>query len=487
MKRILSMILSFALFVTLFAVTTTAQAQEKKFVIDGNLDVWYITDLDQYDSKDFNIYDFYELDSYGRDPDNANGVNFYNSPKTSASAYLGYDDKYVYVYVKVWDDQLVSYDLKEEIGSGYDTTMGLHTGYADSIEIWFDPDPNSQTHFADGTPRPAKGSVDENGNPVPGAILDGFAANTPDPEQGDVQLRYMAAETLLTHRFNDYFNVVKPGYDDLYFGVYINDVENICPFTFKDEPRVNEYTGEVVSSGYGLEARFPRNDDDSKAFAINIACNNAATSFEESYALAMGGAWWWDYTTAVKVSYNDKKNPFFNQSEEILAGKSVQYTNSVANEAGAAVVKKIGKLPETVAEADRDAVQAALDAYLALSDIQQGYVKVNNYDKLVAACETLNIPIGDQDAPVPPVLDTPTDITPTDVKMGDLNDDDKIDAKDALNVLKISVNKLDATDNQKIAADVNEDKSINAKDALEILKFAVDKPSKLDKFYPAET
>ena len=486
MKRILSVFLAAVLFVTVFSVPSTAQVQEKKFVVDGNLDIWYITALDQYDPKDYNIYDFYELDSYGRDPDNANGVNFYNSPGTSASAYLGYDEKYVYVYVKVWDDQLVSYDLKEEIGSGYDVTMNLpgHTGYADSIEIWFDPDPNSQTHFADGTPRPPKGSVDENGDPVPGAILDGFAANTPDPEQGDIQLRYMAVESQFTTRFNDFYNFVKPGYEGLYFEVYINDTENVCPFTFKDEPRTNEYTGAVVSSGYGIEARFPRNDDDSKAFAINVACNNAATSFEESHALAMGAAWWWDYTTSVKVSYNDKKNPFFNQSEEILASKSVQYTNSVGNQAGAAVVKKINKLPETVTEENRDAVQAALDAYLDLSDVQQGYVKVNNYDKLVAACKTLNIPIGEPDEPVPPVPDTPTDV---DGKMGDLNGDEKIDAKDALSVLKISVNKLNPTDEQKVAADVNEDQSINAKDALEILKFSVKKPSVLDKFYPTET
>lgn len=246
MKRILSMMLAVVLFATMLSVAATVQAEEKKFVVDGNLDVWYITALDQYDPKDFNIYDFYELDSYGRDPDNANGVNFYTSPEISASVYLGYDDTYVYIYVKVWDDEIVSYDLKEEIGSGYDITMGTenvsHTGYADSIEIWFDPDPNSQTHFADGTPRPEKGSVDENGDPVPGAILDGFAANTPDPEQGDVQLRYMAAETKFATRFNDYYNFVKPGYEGVYFEVYINDVENICPFTFKDEPRVSEYT-----------------------------------------------------------------------------------------------------------------------------------------------------------------------------------------------------------------------------------------------------
>ncbi len=78
----------------------------------------------------------------------------------------------------------------------------------------------------------------------------------------------------------------------------------------------------------------------------------------------------------------------------------------------------------------------------------------------------------DNDDPIPPAI-----------PMGDLNGDEKVDAKDALNVLKISVNKVTPTDEQKIAADVNEDTSINAKDALEVLKFSVNKPSALDKFY----
>ena len=61
--------------------------------------------------------------------------------------------------------------------------------------------------------------------------------------------------------------------------------------------------------------------------------------------------------------------------------------------------------------------------------------------------------------------------------LGDVNNDQKIDAKDALAVLKITVGKLTANDNQKLAADVNRDQKIDAKDALEILKYVVDKPS----------
>ena len=69
----------------------------------------------------------------------------------------------------------------------------------------------------------------------------------------------------------------------------------------------------------------------------------------------------------------------------------------------------------------------------------------------------------------------------TAISTGDLNDDERIDAKDALEVLKAAVGKANLTEQQKIAADVNKDGDINAKDALEMLKYAVGKPSVLDR------
>lgn len=62
-------------------------------------------------------------------------------------------------------------------------------------------------------------------------------------------------------------------------------------------------------------------------------------------------------------------------------------------------------------------------------------------------------------------------------KIGDVNNDGNINAKDALIVLKIAVNKYTPSNNEDFYADVNRDGYINAKDALEILKYAVNKPS----------
>ncbi len=62
---------------------------------------------------------------------------------------------------------------------------------------------------------------------------------------------------------------------------------------------------------------------------------------------------------------------------------------------------------------------------------------------------------------------------------GDLDGDKKIDAKDALVVLKAAVKKITPDADQRKAAKVNKDDKIDAKDALEILKYAV---KKIEKF-----
>ncbi len=59
--------------------------------------------------------------------------------------------------------------------------------------------------------------------------------------------------------------------------------------------------------------------------------------------------------------------------------------------------------------------------------------------------------------------------------LGDVNQDNKIDAKDALIALKISVNKYLPSSEELIAADLNKDNRVDAKDALTMLKISVGK------------
>ena len=75
--------------------------------------------------------------------------------------------------------------------------------------------------------------------------------------------------------------------------------------------------------------------------------------------------------------------------------------------------------------------------------------------------------------------ETPTDTPVEKLPYGDVNNDGKIDAKDALEVLKAAVGKGELTPSQQVLAELNADGQIDAKDALLILKRAV---KKIDRF-----
>lgn len=97
-----------------------------------------------------------------------------------------------------------------------------------------------------------------------------------------------------------------------------------------------------------------------------------------------------------------------------------------------AVEELINALPETVTADDKAAVEAARAAFAALTQRQQAMV--TNLAKLEAAEEALK----DTDTPV-----DPNPPVPGEYKVGDLNGDDAVNAKDALLVLQYTVKKID--------------------------------------------
>ena len=462
MKKVLSFALVLAVLVSAFAVSfvTTASADvAKEFVIDGNLDVWYLTN-EETPTNDYNYYHLDYLEAYNLDPTNGHGMYFFDGAETSAEVYVGYDDTYVYVYVKCWDDD-IAINPEDERGSSQ----------SDSLEIWFDPDPNSQTTHPNGTPKTESEIKD-------------WPTNTCDPEQGDVRFRMRAAD----FKISDIHPCVKGNYGGVQTTDFYMSRENVMPFYFENEPR-EVANGDIVSSGFGVEARFPRFDvTGGNAFRVAVACNNRLEDDEaEWYALATGQAWWLDYSTANQVLYTkDGSLPCFKQD---VTGQTMYYTDNEYNAAGMAVRDAIDELPATITVLEKGQVQDIVNQYNALDDVQKGYVQARNFSVLKAAADKLGValdgPAGDPidppvDDPVDPPVDDPVD-PPVDVTLGDVNNDSKIDAKDALLVLRISVNKYTPTEAEKVAADVNVDENINARDALEILKYSVDKPSCLSK------
>ena len=491
MKKALSFALVLVMLVSVFAVSlvTTASAETaKEFVIDGNLDIWYLSE-DETPDDDLNYYHISAMDAYNLDPLNGHGIYFFDGAETAAEAYMAYDDTYIYIYIKCWDDNL-AINPTDEKGSSV----------SDSLEVWFDSDPNSQTKHPDGT------------NKTEDEIKD-WPGNTGDAAQSDIRFRLRAAD----FKVSDVPGVVKPNYNGVNAPDYYNDRANLMPFYFENEPR-EVANGDIVSSGYGCEVRIPfydvtKNPADAKSFCVNIACNNYLDgtmnssgevdgNVEEWYALAMGQAWWLDYSTANRVFIANSGNPFFDQD---VTGKSLYYTENEYNAEGMAVRDAIDELPATVTVLEKAQVQDAINQYEALNDIQKGYVHARNYDVLKAAADKLGLALdgpavdpgddpvdpnpGDDpvdpnpgDDPVDPNPgDDPVDPNPGDERdLGDVNGDGKIDAKDALLCLRTSVDKYEPSEEEAAAADVNKDEKIDAKDALEILKFSVDKPSVLD-------
>lgn len=406
MKKLIGILLVVSILFSTFVFGTTAE--EKEFVIDGKLDLWYLSDGEN-PPGDYHYYHMSYLDAISK----KDGISPYDDPVTTGQVWTAYDNDYVYVYVKIWDDEFIDYDPK-----------GIHEGQngsiADSIEIWFDPDPNSQTKQEE--------------------VKDGWWQQTGSPNQGDIQMRLHAFD----FEIEDYHDIVKPGYNGVKFSDYVKDKANVYPFYFE-----NEDNGEGVTSGYGVEARFPRYDDEAGAYRLHVAANNSSESPDDHYALATGAAWWQRYDNSVQIRYSDV-NPFLNQD---VSAKLV--------------VKAIDELPTPVTENDRADVEKIRAQYNALTEEQKDYVKDKNYDVLEEAEKALNIDN--------PSSGDNSGSSTVERKRGDINGDKKVDANDALLVLRASVGKATLTAEQTKAADLTGDGKVNAADALVILRIAVGK------------
>ena len=111
---------------------------------------------------------------------------------------------------------------------------------------------------------------------------------------------------------------------------------------------------------------------------------------------------------------------------------------------------------------------------IAITAVQPGEVTITakaGGGGLGSATATCKITVVED---TPDIPQTPTD-PPADIPYGDVNGDKKVNAEDALTVLKYVVRKIDLTEAQKLAAEVDGNDSISASDALEILKFTVNK------------
>ncbi len=171
----------------------------------------------------------------------------------------------------------------------------------------------------------------------------------------------------------------------------------------------------------------------------------------------------------VQGTYNaltkDQKALVAPQAVEKLNGVVAALKVFLDNKAVAEVEDMISALPTPtdITLGDMGDILAAEEAYNNLTQDQKALVNQELAEKLAQTLAEMN--------------------TWGEYTMGDVNKDGKVDAKDALIALKISVNKITPLYIETIVADADANGKVDAKDALEMLKFSVDKPSVLDQYY----
>ncbi len=187
-----------------------------------------------------------------------------------------------------------------------------------------------------------------------------------------------------------------------------------------------------------------------------ISLLNVQTLDDEADVLAARNAYN-DLTDAQKqlVSNLDR----LQAAEEAIEQLKVEAENLAADKAAAKAVDDIIEALDVKSLDDEPAVIAAREVYEALTESQKGYI--TKLERLEAAEQAIQ----DLKNATPPVV----------ILYGDVDEDGKVSATDALEILKSVVGNVTLTDQQKILADVDGDKKLSSVDALLILKKVVGK------------
>ncbi len=205
----------------------------------------------------------------------------------------------------------------------------------------------------------------------------------------------------------------------------------------------------VKDGSYGYETRIPRVEGE-EDYLLNFvivdpAYKTNAQGFPEfvrddSRFIALGGEWFGNYLQFGQLYFEDYPQ-LKNYSQVVEGINALPDASTIENKA---LDKQVKELEEALALLNVDQrAMVSEDVVKRLSDVRAAIDAAKG------------------------------------VAFGDLNGDTKIDAKDALEILKAAVGKVTLTDAQKVTADLNGDTKIDAKDALLVLRKAVDK---IDKF-----
>ena len=428
MKKLCSLMLIMALILSAIGITPVS-AEETHFVIDGQLDPYYRDDAWAIANNCYFYYDSFEdttllplsrrFDVTGQPPLLLEPLK----EEIKIKLYVAYDDQYAYFFVDV-NDPIIATTYTDYTGVPNDAHPLI-----ENIDFYIDTDPLSAT-----------GS---------------FQDNLDSQVNADTHFRLIAHNLAVTdaQTVNDkYIFMDQPMYDP-------TKIKNADNYFRCDENMVaikkTDSSGRQI--GYTCEVRVPlahgyAGHEHYSAFYYNIAVTNSATNVDsEPCAITTGYRWWLAYDTGKLVTYDKdpSPNPFFHpvNEDQIAADKVNTMINQLTD-------------PDAIEPWETYTVKEAIDQYDALTEEQRALIDPIAYDKLVACAKAVHINWPDN-------------------RYGDVDGNGKVEATDALEVLKSVVGKVDPTDEQLIVADTDGNGKADATDALNILKKVV---GKIDKF-----
>ncbi len=422
MKKLLAMLLAIVMTLSLVSVMALAEGEQSTIVIDGVKDAAY-TDKKSLTSEYWYFYD-------------NNGQTLFDPvdyERVLNTLWFDWDDTHVYVYFQcVSKDDLYQRAADETEIADYDygpfyEMAQIYLDTAPSIDWW------APCNWAG-----------QDGN---GDYCEHMACNC---RGGDGSAyRLMARANPAWGKWNDYYATAsgmfmtyeefsqnyagKEGYEDMqaaYAAAHGTDGSEAVSFV------------DYETNTYGFELKFPRAEGE-KFFQINVRTRVNETEWEVDgpelpYSLSLCPAWWMNSEGLYEVYFSD-------------------YEEDVPPEV-AAIRRKMEQLPpvDMLDRTHKDAVNEIVADFEALSEehiaelTEEEIIWITEAALIMAMFEFMD-------------------------SLGDINEDGKPDANDALIALRAAVGKAYLDEETTLRADVNGDGKVDAKDALEILQFSVGK------------
>ncbi len=442
MKKFLCALLAAVLMVSTFGVAALAEGEDA-IVVDGVKDAKYNDDM---------MLDYMNWVCFS---DNTNSTEPVDPERIKNTVWFYWDDASVYLYF-----QCESKDPLYKPAEGEEMPTDRELTYFEQANVYLDTIPSAE-YYA-----PCQKPSDPE-DPYCNHFHCNANAAGESGEEESKYYRLMARVSPAFEKWNNYYRA-----DEGMFMTYDEFVAFRCDTSSRgyDARYVADpmswYTKENGGKGaaasfidyetntYGFELKYPRAEAE-EYFQFNVVNDAQAWDWEEEgpelpYTLSFAPAWWMNADGLLEIFYEDYQ-------EIVDAIEEGTYTGNVDP-----AVNAFRRLKEQLPAVDsltlehKAAVNELVAAYNALSEESATNLTDEEHTYVMEAA--IKVALLEYVA-----------------NLGEINKDGKINANDALIVLRAAVGKVELDEDSTLRADVNADEKLDAKDALEILKFAVGK------------